>query len=109
MSAGTRGDGVTLVVAVVLLFSSAVTALFGWEAYRGDASLISGYDPDRVTDETALARFVGRWTLVVAALTAAFGVLTAFVVPDLLTVVVYVGLVVLIAAWLVVGVRRFEN
>jgi hypothetical protein len=109
MTTGALPGGVSSALPVVLLFSAAVTGLFGWTVYRGDAALIAGYDPDQVTDEAGLTRFVGRGTLAIAALTAAFGVLTAFVTPDLLTVAVYAGLVVLIATWLVVGVRRFEN
>jgi len=97
------------VLPVVLLFSAAVTALFGWSVYQGDTSLVSGYDPERIDDEEGLARFVGRGALAIATLTAALGVLTAFVTPDLFTVGVYAGLVVLVVAWLVVGVRRFEK
>ncbi|MWG33235.1 DUF3784 domain-containing protein [Halomarina oriensis] len=99
----------SLVLPVVLLFSAALTALLGWTVYRGDPTLISGYDPDRVDDEAGLTRFVGRGTLAIAGLTAAFGLLTVFTTPDLLTVGVYTGLVVLIALWLVVGTRRFET
>ncbi|MFC5970353.1 DUF3784 domain-containing protein [Halomarina salina] len=99
----------TLVLPVVLLSSAAVTALFGWVVYRGDPTLVAGYDPERVTDEAGLTRFVGRGTLLVAALTAALGVLTLFTTPDLLTVGVYTGAVLLVSAWLVVGTKRFEK
>ncbi|WP_254537534.1 hypothetical protein [Halomarina litorea] len=84
-------------VSAVLLFSAATTALFGWAVYRGDTSLVAGYDSDRVNDEAGLARFVGRW------------VLSAFVTTTLPLVGGYVAFTLAITGWPVVGTRRFED
>lgn len=62
------GGGVALVAALFV-------ATFGYLIrYREATSLIAGYQPDTVGDETAVARLVGGYVLLVAALTAAIGV-----------------------------------
>jgi len=77
----------------------------------GYTNLIAGYDPNQVTDEEALADFVGTYTLVIAVLTIAVGV------ADYLTAsngtswywYVYTGFVIIIAGWMIKGARRYES
>jgi len=76
--------------------------------YFGYTNLIAGYDPDRVTDETGLAKFVGARVLAVAALTVAVGV-AQYRWPDARWYWYAYGVLVAgLAAWLVVGSRRYE-
>jgi len=78
--------------------------------YFGYVNLIAGYDPESVTDEDALAEFVGTRTLVIAGLTIAVGGLE-YVRPSEGTPwywVLYVALVLVLAGWIIRGARRYE-
>lgn len=79
--------------------------------YFGYMNLIAGYDPDKVTDEDALADFVGTRVLLVAALTIAVGA-AEYVAPSDGTPwywYVYGALVVVLAGWMIIGARRYES
>lgn len=79
--------------------------------YFGYMHLIAGYDSAKVTDEQALADFVGTRVLLVALLTIAVG-LAAYVSPSNGTPwywYVYGALVVILTGWLILGARRYES
>jgi len=95
-----------------LLGTGAFVALFGvLIKYFGYVNLIAGYDPERVTDEDALADFVGTRILAVAALTFAVAGADHVASGDGTPWhwYAYVVLVVALAAWMVVGARRYED
>lgn len=96
---------------VTLFGTGAVVALFGvLIKYFGYVNLVAGYDPEKVTDEDTLADFVGTRILAVAALT--FAVAGAEYLAGDGTPwhwYAYVVLVGALAAWMVVGARRYEE
>lgn len=79
--------------------------------YAGMPQLIAGYDPDRVTDPEGLSNFIGRWTLVVAALTVGVGVLDGWepTADAGWYWLVFVGAVIAIAIRMIQGARRYET
>jgi len=72
--------------------------------FGGYTSLIAGYDPERVTDEDAVARAVGTGIIAVGALTVLAGLATGYAGDDanwvwpLYVVVVLVLLVRMVSA-----------
>jgi len=76
--------------------------------YYGAASLIAGYDPERVEDEDGLTDFIGANTLYAAALTLAVAVAEFLAPADWYWVVFTVGIVAL-AVRMVRGARRYET
>jgi len=79
--------------------------------YFGMVELIAGYDPERVTDERGLAKFVGANALYVAAITAAVAVAEytrPFAGSEAIWILYVLG-VVLLAARTVRGARRYES
>ncbi|MXV62426.1 DUF3784 domain-containing protein [Natronorubrum sp. JWXQ-INN-674] len=100
-------NGTVLTLLVAAGFVGALGILI---MYFGMVQLIAGYDPDRVSDEEALADFVGTNALYVAGLTA----LVAFVeysqwfdATGAVWIAFVVGVVAL-AARMIVGSRRYE-
>jgi len=98
------------VTAALFLLTAVVTATLGVLIGQFQLmGLIAGYDPDQVTDDEGLARFVGTYTLVIAGLSAVVGVLE-FARPDGGQPVVYglyTAALVAIAGYLVYGSRRY--
>jgi hypothetical protein len=78
--------------------------------YFGTVELVAGYDPETVTDEDALAAFVGANTLSVAALTGAVAAVEYTRPFDGYRAVwlPYALAVVLLAVRTVRGARRYE-
>jgi len=76
--------------------------------YYGAASLIAGYDPERVDDEEGLTDFVGANALYAAALALAVAVAEFLAPADWYWVVFTVGIVAL-AVRMVRGSRRYET
>jgi hypothetical protein len=78
--------------------------------YFGMVELVAGYDPETVTDEDALAAFVGTNTLYVAVLTAAVAAVEYTRPFDGYRAVwlPYVLAVGLLAVRMVRGARRYE-
>ena len=79
--------------------------------YFGYTTLIAGYDPETVTDEDGLAEFVGARLLLIAALTVGVGVADYYWPSDGTPWYWYVygALVAILAAWLILGARRYEE
>ncbi|MFC4247277.1 DUF3784 domain-containing protein [Natribaculum luteum] len=79
--------------------------------YFGRVELIAGYDPERVVDDDALAKFVGTNTLYVAALTILVGVVD-YVEPfggQDAHWLVFVFVVFALTGRMIVGSRRYER
>jgi hypothetical protein len=76
--------------------------------FYGASSLIAGYDPDRVTDEEGLTRFVGTNTLYVAALTLGLAA-AEHTAPADWHWAVYAACVFVLAVRTVSGARGFES
>ncbi|MFP8954286.1 DUF3784 domain-containing protein [Natrialbaceae archaeon A-arb3/5] len=99
---------------VTLLVAAGVVGTLGvLIKYFERVELIAGYDPDRVTDEEALADFIGTNTLAVAVLllivaavehTAPFGGEAV----QIGWIVLVVG-VLLLCVRMIVGARRYED
>lgn len=79
--------------------------------YAGAMHLIAGYDPEKVTDDEALANFVGTRTLLVAILTISVGLLEFWEPTAGATWywLVYVVVVFAVAAQMIRGARRYEE
>jgi len=79
--------------------------------YFGYTNLIAGYDPEKVTDEEGLADFVGTRVLALAALTLAVGGVEYVATSDGTSWYwyAYVGLVVVIAVWMIRGAQRYQS
>lgn len=97
-------------IAAPLLFTAAVTAVVGLLIRQFQImELIAGYDPDLVTDDEGLARFVGTYALVIAGLSAVVGIFE-LVRPDEAKPVVY-GLygvaIVVIAGYMIYGSQQY--
>jgi len=101
---------VSVVVAASFLFTAAVTAVVGVLIRQFQMmDLVAGYDPDRVTDDEGLARFVGTYALVIAGLSAVVGVVELVRPVDGQPVVygLYSAAVVVIVGYLVYGSQRY--
>lgn len=98
------------VTAASFLFTAVVTAAVGVLIRQFQLmGLIAGYDPDRVTDDEGLARFVGTYTLVIAGLSAVVGVVELAQPDDGQPVVygLYTVALVAIVGYLMYGSRRY--
>ncbi|MCL7417744.1 MAG: DUF3784 domain-containing protein [Halalkalicoccus sp.] len=97
----------SLALAVVLWISGFVTIGLGLLIRGGHPELISGYDPEAVSDPDGLVAFVGRWTVVVGIVLVASGF-----VPEARWegpfVAGFVGLTLAISVWMLVGARRYS-
>jgi len=71
--------------------------------------LIAGYDPEKVSDDEGLARFVGGYTLVVAGLTAVVAVLELVRGGQPLTYGLYAAAAVALAGYMVYGAQRYTS
>jgi len=71
--------------------------------------LIAGYDPEKVTDDEGLARFVGSYTLVVAGLTAVVAVLELIRGGQPLTYSLYAAASVALTGYIVYGAQRYMS
>lgn len=94
---------------VSFLFTAVVTGVVGVLIREFETvELVAGYDPERVTDDEGLARFVGTAALFLAGLTALVGMLELVRPVDGQPVVyaVYAVLTVLLAGYTVYGARR---
>lgn len=80
--------------------------------FAGTSQLITGSDPDEISDEAGLTDFVGTWTTVAAGLVAGMTVLEHWEpLGDPWTDVAelgLVGLIFVVAGWMIIGARRFE-
>ncbi|MDL5362196.1 DUF3784 domain-containing protein [Halalkalicoccus sp. NIPERK01] len=96
----------SLVLAVVLWISGFATIGLGLLIRDGHPELISGYDPETVSDPEGLTAFVGRWTVVLGIVLVASGF-----VPEARWegpfAAVFVGLTLAISVWMLVGARRY--
>lgn len=98
--------------AVSFLFTAVVTGVVGVLIREFEmVELVAGYDPERVTDDEGLARFVGTAVLFLAGLTALVGVLELVRPVDGQPVVytVYAVLTVLLVSYMVYGARRYTS
>ena len=98
-------------VASLLLAAGFVGSLGVLIKYFGMVRLVAGYDPDRVTDEEGLARFIGTNTLYVAALlvlVATVEYTEVFVAAELVWIGVLVGVFGLTTR-MIIGARRYED
>jgi hypothetical protein len=96
---------------VLMVTAVFVGVLGGLIRFGGAVELVAGYDPERVSDEAGLARFVGTNTLYIAAATLVLGVVEYGGVMEGASWywTGYVVVVVAIVVRLLVGSRRFEG
>ncbi len=95
--------------AVSFLFTAVVTGVVGVLIREFEmVELVAGYDPERVTDDEGLARFVGTAALFLAGLTALVGVpeLVRPVDGQPVVYVVYAVVTVLLVGYMIYGARR---
>lgn len=98
--------------AILVIRSGLFVGIFGnLIRFAAVLDLIAGYNPDHVTDKERLANFIGTWALIVAVLTVCVGIMelwepTADAEWHWLVIVIAV---VIIAARMIRGVRRYEG
>ncbi|KYH25991.1 hypothetical protein HAPAU_10810 [Halalkalicoccus paucihalophilus] len=97
----------SLALAVVLWISGFVTIGLGLLIRSGHPELISGYDPETVSDPEGLTAFVGRWTIALGMVLVASGF-----VPearwDRGFAVAFVAVTLAVSLWMLVGARRYS-
>ncbi len=102
----------SVTTAVSFLFTAVVTGLVGVLIREFEmVELVAGYDPERVTDDEGLTRFVGTAALFLAGLTALVGVLELVRPVDGQPVVyvVYAVVTVLLVGYMLYGARRYTS
>jgi len=102
----------SITTGVSFLFTAVVTGVVGVLIREFEMmELIAGYDPERVTDDEGLARFVGTAALCLAGLTALVGVLELVRPVDGQPVVyaVYAVVTVLLVGYMLYGAQRYTS
>lgn len=102
----------SVLTAVSFLFAAGVTGVVGVLIREFETlELIAGYDPEQVTDDEGLARFIGTAALVLAGLTALVGGLELVRPGDGQPVVytVYAGVTALLVGYMIYGAQRYTS
>lgn len=100
------------VTAGVFLLVAVVIGTFGVLIREFEmVELIAGYDPEKVTDDEGLARFVGGYTLVIAGLAAVVAVLELVRPVDgqPLAYSLYAAASVALAGYMIYGAQRYTS
>jgi len=101
-----------VLTAVSFLFTAVVTGVVGVLIREFEMmELIAGYDPEQVTDDEGLARFIGTATLFLAGLTALVGGFELVRPVDDQPVVytVYAVVTVLLVGYMIYGTQRYTS
>jgi len=99
---------ISMLEAIVLFGSATLLTYLGYQIrYRGRVDLISGPQPEQITDHAGLAHFAGAAVLRIAFITFIMGVTVFFEYDSTVIWGIYIVTMLLLVAIVVVGSFRF--